>query len=89
MRKRLDRLARRLLRNGLRRGVFEGNDLWLALGAVALLYRVLSKRDEPLRAIERLALGDSIVVTHLPAPPTKRELRKAAGPASTAPGAGA
>jgi|HubBroStandDraft_1064217.scaffolds.fasta_scaffold61325_3 hypothetical protein len=89
MRDRLDRLARRLVRNGVRRGVVEGNDLWLALGALALLYRVLSKKDAPLRATERLALGESIVVTHVPADPTRRQLRKATRSGTSAPASGA
>lgn len=88
MRERLDRFARRLVRDGLRRGVFEGNDLWLALGALALLYRVLSKKDPPLRATERLALGESIVVAHVAAPPTKRQVRRAAAGGAVAPGTG-
>ena len=88
MRDRLDRLARRLVRDGLRRGVFEGSDVWLALGSVALLYRVLSKKDKPLRATEKLALGESIVVSHIAAPPTKRQVRKAVRGAAT-PGPGA
>jgi hypothetical protein len=89
MRGKLDRLARRLVRDGLRRGLFEGNDLWLALGSVALLYRVLTKKDPPRRVTEKLALGESILVSHVAAPPTRRQVRKAAGGGGPAPEAGA
>lgn len=78
MRERVKRLADKLLRKGLRRGVTEGSNFWLALGAVALLVRMLAQQDKPLKATEELRVGESIVVSHLPAPPTRRATRRAA-----------
>lgn len=74
----LHRLSRRLLRQGIRRGLFEGSELWIAIGAVALLVRVLTKPWQPPVAGERLRVGESIVVTHLPPPPGRRAARRAA-----------
>lgn len=81
MRERVKRLAGKLSRKGLRRGVTEGSNLWLALGAVALLVRVLAQQDKPRRATEELRVGESVVVSHLPPPPTRRQARRAAGAA--------
>jgi hypothetical protein len=78
MRERIKRLADKLSRKGLRRGVTEGSNLWLALGAVGLLVRVLAQQDKPRKVTEELRVGQSIVVSHLPAPPTRRETRRAA-----------
>jgi hypothetical protein len=79
MRAFLERTSKRLLRTGLRRGVTESSDLWLAIGALALLVRVLSKRDKPATVTERLKVGESITVTNLPPPPARRAARRAAG----------
>ena len=61
----LDYLARR----GLRRGLAEGDNFWLALGGAALALRlaikVLRKQEEVVFS-EKLALGESIVITHRP-----------------------
>ena len=77
MRDRVRRLADRLFRKGARRGLLEGSDLWLAVGAVALLVRVLATKDKPRKVTEELKVGESIVVTHLPAPPAGRPARRA------------
>lgn len=74
---RFDRLTRRLVRDGLRRGILEGNDLWLAVGSVAFLVRVLARKDKPKVVTEQLALGESIVVSHQPAPLRGRAARRA------------
>jgi hypothetical protein len=77
MRKLIDRLTRRALRDGLRRGLLGGSDVWLAIGALGLLVKVLAKKDAPKVVSERLRLGESITVTHLPPEPSRRAARKA------------
>jgi hypothetical protein len=75
----LDRWARRLVRRGIRAGLIEGSNVWLSIGAVAWLFRFLSRRPPAEVRVERLRLGESLVVTHLPAPPRgRRAKRKAA-----------
>jgi hypothetical protein len=77
VRRLIDRLTRRALRDGVLRGLFGGSDLWLAVGALGLLVKVLTRKDTPRVVTERLALGESLVVTHLPPPPRGRAARKA------------
>ena len=86
---RIDRLTRRVMRDGLRRGILEGDNLWMILGSVALLVRVISKKDKPKVVSETLALGESIVVTHLASAnggrPSRRGRGSAAQPAEVQP----
>jgi hypothetical protein len=77
MRERVKDLADKLWRKGLRRGLWEGSDLWISLAAVAFLARTLVQQDKPKKATEELKVGESLVVTHLPAPPTRRSARRA------------
>lgn len=72
----LDRLARRVMRRGLRQGLLEGSSLWLVVGMLAWLFRLLTTAEQPKVVREDIALGESIVVTHLPAPPTRRARRR-------------
>lgn len=74
----LDRISRRIVRRGLRQGLLEGSSLWLVAGAVAWLFRLLTTPESPRVVRERIAVGESIVVTHLPAPPSARVARRAA-----------
>jgi hypothetical protein len=95
MGKLIARIVDGLVRRGLRRGLLEGSNLWLAVGAAAFVVRFISRAEEPKLVSERLALGESIVVTHLPAPTSGRRARKkeraseeaagGAGPSSTGP----
>ena len=79
MRNYLDRWTRRLVRRGLRAGLIEGSNTWLSIGAIAWLVRFLSRRPPPQVNVERLRLGESILVTHVAAPPrSRRQRRKAA-----------
>jgi hypothetical protein len=81
----LDRWARQLVRRGIRSGLIEGSNLWLSIGAIAWLFRFLSKRQAPQVSVERLRLGESVVVSHVPAPPrTRRARNKAARKAEKA-----
>lgn len=85
MRRFLDRWARQLVRRGIRSGLIEGSNLWLSIGAIAWLFRFLSKRQAPQVSVERLRLGESVVVSHVPAPPrTRRARNKAARKAEKA-----
>lgn len=79
MRSLLDRWTRQLLRRGLRAGLIEGSNIWLSVAALAWLFRFLSKRQAPQVSVEKLRVGESVLVTHAPAPPaTRRARRKAA-----------
>jgi hypothetical protein len=74
----LDRWARQLVRRGVRSGLIEGSNLWLSIGAIAWLFRFLSKRPSPQVSVEQLRLGESLIVSHVPAPPRSRRARKKA-----------
>jgi hypothetical protein len=78
MGKLIERITNYLVRRGFRRGLVEGSNIWLALGAVAFLVRFISRPEQPKVVSERLALGESIVVTHLPAPSNGRRARNQA-----------
>jgi hypothetical protein len=81
----VERISKKYLRVGFRRGLTEGSDLWLAVGALALLVRVVTKQDKPAKVTERLKLGESITVTHIAADPTRRAAKRAARRAPSAP----
>ena len=78
MRSYLDRWARQLVRRGVRAGLIEGSNVWLSIGAVAWLFRFLSKRPSPQVTVEQLRLGESVIVSHVPAPPRTRRAKKKA-----------
>ncbi len=73
----LDTISRRVMRRGLRQGLLEGSSIWLIAGALAWLFRLLTRAEEPKVVREDVALGESIIVTHVSPPPTKRQQRKA------------
>ncbi|HEV2361250.1 MAG TPA: hypothetical protein VGS21_06075 [Acidimicrobiales bacterium] len=73
-----EKLTKNLVRKGLREGLVEGSTLWLALGALAFLVRFMGRPEEPKVATESLRLGESITITHLPAPPSRRQQRRTA-----------
>lgn len=75
----VDRWTRELVRRGVSAGVIEGSDAWLVIGAVTWLARLLWRRPVAEVHTETLRLGETIVVSHVPAPPrTRRAKRKAA-----------
>jgi hypothetical protein len=82
MRNYVQRLSKRLLRQGVRRGLLEGNDVWLAIGALALLARVLTKPYQPNVVVERLKAGEGLEVRHIPTPRRGRSGRRDVSPAS-------
>jgi len=74
-----------LVRKGLRRGLLGGETIWLVLGggalALQLAMRALRKKEEVVFT-EKLAVGESIVITHrAPAGPAGHNGRRE-GPAS-------
>jgi len=75
----LDRWARQLVRRGVRSGLIGGSNIWLSIGAIAWLFRFLSRRPPRQVSVERLRLGETILVSHVAAPPRgRRAKRKAA-----------
>lgn len=74
----LDRWTRRLVRRGLRAGLIEGSNIWLSIAAVAWLVRFLARRQAPQVSVEKLRLGESLVVSHVPPPPATRRARRKA-----------
>lgn len=76
MRSLFERLARNLVRRGIRDGLLGGNGIWLALGAAAWLVRWLSRTPAKRVVTEVIRVGETITVTSVPAPPYGRKARK-------------
>jgi hypothetical protein len=72
------RVARNLVRRGIRDGLLGGNGIWLALGAAAWLVRWLSQAPAQRVVTETIRVGESITITSVPAPPYGRKARKLA-----------
>lgn len=70
----LDPFARRLVRHGIRRGLVEGSAPWIVVALAVAIVRFALRPERPLVAKADLALGESIVVTHVPSP--EREPKK-------------
>ena len=60
----LDDVARRLVRRGLRRGLMEGDLLWLAVAVAVWVVRMMFKAQQPSVRREELRVGETIVVSH-------------------------
>jgi hypothetical protein len=72
----VDRLARQLIRRSFRLGVLEGSVPWLAAGGLALLVRMMFRPEAPKIQREKLAVGETLVISHRPAPePVRRRSR--------------
>jgi hypothetical protein len=78
-----DRVTRDLIRRAIRLGLLEGSRIWLVIGAVVLVVRLLGRTEAPRISTERLSVGESLVVTHVPAPPTRRQARRARATSTT------
>jgi hypothetical protein len=64
----VERALRYGFRNGLRRGLGDGNQVWLAVGAVAAgirLLRWMAAPGKPTIVTELLEPGQTIVIHHL------------------------
>lgn len=69
-----------LRRRALTKGLFGGSRVWLFLGIAAWSVRALkwALRPDPKTVYKgRLLVGETIVLTHEPAAPTRRKRRKA------------
>lgn len=73
----VDRLIRRLIRRSFKLGVLEGSVPWLVVGAAALVMRLMFKPEPPKIQRERLALGETIVVSHVPSLESKSRNKSA------------
>jgi hypothetical protein len=62
----------------LRRGVLGGDEHWLAIWALGLLIRLLVRKHPRPVVTQRIALGETLVIRQLPAPPRGRAARRAA-----------
>jgi hypothetical protein len=71
----IDRLTRNAVRRGLKDGL-RGDGTWLALGAIAWLVRFLRKKNAPAVVVERLRVGEAILVTNI-GPQKGRKARRA------------
>jgi hypothetical protein len=61
-------------------GLIGGSRTWLTIGMVLWVIRFFQWLDRPETAViyrDRLGLHQSVVITHLDAPPTRRQRRKA------------
>lgn len=62
------------------RGVLGGNRLWVGIGAVLWTVRLFQWLNRPETSViyrDRLGAGESVVITHNPPGPTRREAKKA------------
>jgi hypothetical protein len=69
-----------LRRRALTKGLFGGSRVWLFLGIAAWSVRALkwALRPDPKTVYKgRLLVGETVVLTHEPAAPTRRKRRKA------------
>ncbi len=68
-----------LRRRALTKGLFGGSRVWLFLGIAAWTFRALkwALRPDPKTVYKgKLLLGETVVITHEPALPTRRQRRK-------------
>jgi len=72
VRKAIHRAARGLVRRGLRHGLIEGNVTWLGVAAAAAVVHLLTREESPRVVREELRIGETITVSHEPAPSRRR-----------------
>jgi hypothetical protein len=72
----IDNIIRRLLRRAFKLGVLEGSVPWLVAGALGLLVRLMFKPEPPKIQHEKLALGETIVITHCRPPEPERRKKR-------------
>jgi hypothetical protein len=65
-----ERLVKAAVRQGLRRGLRDGNRVWLAVGTAALGVRMLRRLAQPHPDVisEQLHPGETLLITHLAEP---------------------
>jgi hypothetical protein len=72
----VERVARNLIRRGIRDGLLGGNGIWLGIGAAAWLVRWLSRTPAQRVVTETIRVGETITVTSVPPPPYGRSARR-------------
>ncbi|MDA8295660.1 MAG: hypothetical protein M0004_03550 [Actinomycetota bacterium] len=73
----LDAAAMRAMRRFVQRTI-GGDPRYAVLALAAVLVHLALRPEKPKTAREQLALGETLVVRHLPPPPTRRQRRKQA-----------
>ena len=71
-------LFRRLVRTGVRRGLVDGNRMWLYIGGISWIVRMLVKPRRPIIRRESLEPGETLVISNVArAPHLKGDRKKA------------
>ena len=58
-------LFRRLVRTGVKRGLIDGNRLWLYVGGLSWVLRMLLKQKRPIVRRESLEPGETLVISNV------------------------
>ncbi len=62
----LEYITKRLVTQGLKKGATEGSFLWLAIAVLGMLFKFVLKQRKPKVITEKLRLGETITISHLP-----------------------
>ena len=66
-------------RRAVTKGLVGGSRTWLILGIAAWIFRLLSWALRPTPTVvarDRIGVGESLLIRHEPAPPTRRQRRR-------------
>jgi hypothetical protein len=58
-------LTKQLVAKGFKKAISEGSLLWVGIAALGLVVQFFMKHRQPKVAVEKLRLGESIVISHL------------------------
>ncbi len=65
MAKLFEHLAKQLVTRGFKKAVTEGSLLWVGVAALGVVAQFVIKRRQPKVAVEKLHLGESIIISHM------------------------
>ena len=69
-------MFRRLVRTGVKRGLIDGNRLWLYIGGLSWIARALFKPKRPIVRKETLEPGETLVITNVDRSPRLKGKQK-------------